>query len=179
MGVDRLENAIGDRQMIGVVLLDLKRAFEVVDRNILIKKLQRYGLRAAVLEWFRCYLENRSQRVKFNGILSQPINVNMGVPQGSVLGPLLFLLYINDITEVMTDDCSIRLFADDALIYATGYSRQEINERLNEQMIRVDDWLSRNRLYPNVSKTKAMLIRGMRRKVAGQDFKVKFRGRGV
>jgi len=76
----------------------------------------------------------------------------------------------------MTANCSIRLFADDALIYATGSSRQEINERLNEQMIRVDDWLSRNRLYPNVSKTKAMLIRGIRRKVAEQDFKVTFRG---
>jgi len=76
----------------------------------------------------------------------------------------------------MTDDCSIRLFADDALIYTTGYFRQKINGRLNEQMIRMDDWLNRNRLYPNVSKTKAMLIKGMRRKVAEQDFKVKFRG---
>jgi len=64
------KNAIGKRQMIGVVFLDLKRVFEVVDRRVLIKKLQRYGLRAAVLEWFRCYLENREQRVKFNGILS-------------------------------------------------------------------------------------------------------------
>jgi len=172
------KNAIGDRQMIGVVFLDLKRAFEVVDRSVLIRKLQRYGLRAAVLEWFKCYLENRSQRVKFNGVLSKPIDVNFGVPQGSVLGPLLFLLYINDIMDVMTADCSIRLFADDALIYATGSSRQEINERLNEQMIRMDDWLSRNRLYSNVSKTKAMLIRRMRRKVAEQDFKVKFRGGG-
>jgi len=131
------KNAIGDRQIIGVVFLDLKRAFEVVDRSVLLKKLQRYGLRAAVLERFKCYLENRSQRVKFNGVLSEPIDVNFGIPQ--VLGPLLFLLYINDITEVMTADCSIRLFADDALIYATGSSRQEINERLNEQMSRVDD----------------------------------------
>jgi len=172
-----LKNAIGDRQMIGVVFLDLKRAFKVVDRNVLLKKLQRYGLRAAVLEWSKCYLENRSQRVKFNGVLSEPMDVNFGVPQRSVLGPLLFLLYINDITEVMTADCSIRFFADDALIYATGSSREEINERLNEQMIRVDDWLNRNRLYPNVSKTKAMLIRGIRRKVAEQDFKVKSGGK--
>jgi len=126
--------------MIGVVFLDLKRAFEMIDRSILIRNLQRYDLRAAVLEWFNCYLENRSQRVKFNGVLSEPIDVNFGVPQGSVLGPLLFLLYINDITEAMTADCSIRLFAYDVLIYATGSSRQEINERLNEQMIRVDDW---------------------------------------
>jgi len=171
------KNAIGDRQMIHSIP-GSKRAFEVIDRSVLLKKLQRYGLRAAVLEWFKCYLENRSHTVKFNGVLSEPIDVNFGVSQDSVLGPLLFLLYINDITEVMTADCSIRLFADDALIYATGSSRQEINERLNEQMIRVDNWLSRNRLYPNVSKTKAMLIRGIRRKVTEQDFKVMFRGRG-
>jgi len=76
----------------------------------------------------------------------------------------------------MTDDCSIRLFADDALIYATEYSRQEINDKLNEQMIRVDDWLNRNRLYLNVSKTKIMLIRGIRRKVTENDFNVRFRG---
>jgi len=163
--------------MIGVVFLDLQRAFEVVDRNVLLKTLQRYSLMAAVLGWFKCYLENRSQRVKFNGVLSESMDVNFGVPQSSVLGPLLFLLYINDITEAMIADCSIRLFADDALIYATGSSRQESNERLNEQMIRVEDWL-RNRLYRNVSKTKAMLIRGIRRKVAEQNFKVKFRGSG-
>jgi len=170
------KNVIGDRQMIGVVFLDLKRAFEVVDRSILIRKLQRYGLR--VLEWFRCYLENRSQRVKFNGVLSEPIDVNFGVPQGSILSPLLFLLYINDITEVMTADCCIRLFADDALIYVTGSSRQEINDKLNEQVIRVDDWLNRNKLHLNVSKTKVMLIREIRRKIAENDFKVKFRGGG-
>jgi len=162
--------------MIGVVFLDLKRAFEVVDRSILIRKLQRYGLRAVVLEWFRCYLEKRSQRVKFNGVLSEPIDVNFEVPQGLVLGLLLFLLYINDITEAMTADCSIKLFADDELIYATGSTRQEINDKLNEQMIRVDDWLSRNKLYLNVSKTKVMLIRRVRRKVAENNFKVKFRG---
>jgi len=89
--------------MIGVIFLDLKRAFEVVDRKILIRKLQKYGLKAAILKWFKSYLENRSERVKFNSILTKPININIGVPQESVLGPLLFLLYINDITEVINN----------------------------------------------------------------------------
>jgi len=101
------KNAIGERLMIGMVFLDLKKPLEVVDRSVLIKKLQRYG-RIAVLERFRCYLENKSQRVKFNAILSEPIDVNLGIPQGSVSGQLLFLLYINDMTKVMNGDCSVR-----------------------------------------------------------------------
>jgi len=102
--------------MIRVVFLDLRRAFELVDRNILLKKLEWYGIKGVVLSWFKSYLENRTQRVKFNGMLSDPIAVRLRVPQGSVLGPL-FLLYINDLVKVICDNCEIKLFADDALIY--------------------------------------------------------------
>lgn len=107
--------------MTGVVFVDLRRAFKMVDRNILIRKLGWYGIEGVVLKWFKNYLENRTQRVKFNGKLSEPIDVKLEVPQRSVLEPLLFLIYINDIKTVINDTCKIRLFADDALIYITDY----------------------------------------------------------
>lgn len=171
------KKTIGEGKIIGVVFLDLKRAFEVVDRKILIKKLQWYGINGAVLNWFKSYLENRSQRVKFNGILSAAINVDLGVPQGSVLGPLLFLIYINDIVEVVGDNCEIRLFADDAIIYTTGYSCVEINNKLHKQMEKIDEWVKRNRLSVNVEKTKVMLIRGVRKKVNEENIKIKLRSK--
>jgi len=105
-----------------------------------------------------------------------PIGVDLGVPQGSVLGPLLFLLYINDIAEVINDKCAIRLFADDALIYTIGHSSQEISDNLNEQMLKIERWLDVNRLVVNISKTKLMLIRGTRRKVVENDVVVKLKG---
>ena len=164
---------IGEGKLIGVVFLDLRRAFEVVNRDILINKLERFGLKGNVLKWFKSYLENRTQRVKFNGRLSNAIRVDLGVPQGSVLGPLLFLLYINDITDVISDKCVIRLFADDALIYTTGHSSQEISDKLNEQIMKVETWLDKNRLTVNISKTKIMVIRGVRRRAVEEVVKVK------
>lgn len=105
-------------------------------------------------------------------MLSDPIAVKLGVPQGSVLGPLLFLLYINDIVKIICSNCEIRLFADDALIYVTGYSSQEINDSLNEQMGKVEEWLNINRLQLNVNKTKVMLVRSVRKKVSESNIKV-------
>jgi len=122
--------------------------------NILLKKLKWYRIKGIVLSWFKSYLKNRTQRVKFNGMLSDPA-VKLGVLQGSVLGlivfgNIIFALYKWS-NKVIYDNCEIRLFADDALIYVTGYSSQEINESLNKQMKNIEEWLKINRLQLNVS----------------------------
>lgn len=104
--------------------------------------------------------------------MSDSIKVDSGVPQGSVLGPLLFLLYINDIMEVVKDGCEIRLFADDALIYAIGHSSEEINDKLNAQIKKVEEWLKLNRLRLNADKTKVMLIRGIRKKTVENNVRI-------
>jgi len=104
---------INEGKIVGIIFLDLERAFELVDRNILIEKLEWYGIKGVVSSWFKSYLENRTQRVKFSGMSSDFIIVK-GVPQGSLLGLLLFLIYINHLVKVISDKCEIRLFADDA-----------------------------------------------------------------
>src|SRR5436190_13702128 len=108
--------------MIGVIFMDLKRAFETVDRDRLVGKLYQYGIRGVALEWLRSYLSNRKQQVKFQNKYSKPIATKYGVPQGSVLGPLLFIVYINDIVKACTNECNIKMFADDTLLYVVGVS---------------------------------------------------------
>ncbi|XP_036340251.1 uncharacterized protein LOC118749554 [Rhagoletis pomonella] len=106
---------LNNKNVVVSVFLDLKRAFETVDRDILLKKLQRIGITGTELEWFSSYLKQRRQRTVINTAISEELEVPIGLPQGSVLAPILFLIYINDIVNAV-EGCEIRLFADDALI---------------------------------------------------------------
>ena len=96
-----------------VIYLDLKKAFDTVPHRRLIAKLKAYGIRGEVIKWVECFLKNRKQRVKLNGASSDEADVLSGVPQGSVLGPILFLVYINDLPDNIRS--KIKLFADDAI----------------------------------------------------------------
>lgn len=100
---------------VGVVFIDFKRAFETINRPRLLEKLKMYGLNGAVIKWFQSYLTERFQKTKYGCEVSGEKETKFGVPQGSVLGPTLFSLYINDIKSAVKD-CSINLFADDTLL---------------------------------------------------------------
>ena len=129
-----------------------KKAFDTVNHTILLNKLEHYGIRGSALKWFNSYLSNISQYVSINNTTSDTKHITCGVPQGSVLGPLLFLLYINDLPNI-SNQLPFFLFADDTNIYSEANNLDEIQEVMNEGLKLLRDWLIANRLALNVSKT--------------------------
>ena len=147
-----------DRKLVnGVLFLDLKKAFDTVDHTILIKKLQYLGLNQSAVEWFKSYLGDRVQMCAVNGVLSDPDQLSCGVPQGTILGPLLFLIYINDLPNCVKYS-STRMFADDTNLTASGSSIPEIKTMLDKDIECLVEWLCVNKLTLNVIKTEYMLI---------------------
>lgn len=139
------------------VFLDFSKAFDTVKHSILLSKLQHYGIRGVTNDWFRSYLSGRSQFVEVNGVGSDRLDVHFGVPQGSVLGPLLFLLYINDM-ENSSSELRFIHFADDTTVFLSGSDADHLCDLLNVELGKIDLWLQTNRLSLNISKTCYMLF---------------------
>lgn len=153
--------------MVGVIFIDFKRVFETVDREKLLEKLFQYGIKGTVLKWLRSYLENITQQVRFNNKWSKSLTTKYGVPQGSVLGPLLFIIYINDIVKTCPEGYNIKMFADDTIIYVSGESSIELENKINIIFNKVEKWMNINRLKINADKTKYMIVRGVRKEIKG------------
>lgn len=149
--------AVNEGKVIVAVFLDLRRAFETVDRSILIDKLRAYGIGDIELEWFKSYLSHRKQRTRVNEQISKDIDVLLGVPQGSILGVLLFLVYINDMEKAI-DIAELVLFADDALLYVIGDSIDEGVRKINSDLEKLSDWFKMNKLMLNIDKSKCMIV---------------------
>lgn len=155
--IDTWKNNMDHNLCTVVLFLDLRRAFETIDRDIMLTKLNNLGIDGTVLKWFQNYLEGRKQMVVCDNIVSTESDIDYGVPQGSVLGPMLFILYINDIRKVLKH-CKLKLFADDMAMSIEGNSEQDIREKLNEDLSNVIEWFNKNRLKLNVEKTKLMVV---------------------
>lgn len=140
-----------------VVFLDLSKAFDTVDHSILLKKLSLYGISQESLIWFTysSYLSNRKQQCFVNGHLSVPRTITCGVPQGSILGPLLFLIYINDLPYCL-EYSNPRMY--DATLTTTGQSLNELIYATNSDLSNISQWLLANKLSLNVAKTEHMFI---------------------
>ena len=137
--------------------MDLKKAFDTVDHAILLRKLEKYGFRGTPLKWVENYLNERTQCVKILNCESSFVNIVCGVPQGSVLGPLFFLLYVNDIDNVCTDLYSV-LFADDTNLFISGKEIEPLYSSMNTALGKIVTWLQSNKLSLNVLKTHYMLF---------------------
>ena len=141
----------------GLVFIDLKKAFDTVDHEILCKKLRVYGVQHRELSWFRSYLSNRKQFCRVNGVASDIMDIEVGVPQGSCLGPLLFLIYINDLPQAVQGS-TVSMYADDTSLCHQSYDMTQLNEAINNDLRHLDTWLQGNKLSLNVAKTHSMLI---------------------
>ena len=134
------------------ILVDLQKAFDTVNHNILLSKLEHYGIRGCALQWFRSYLSDRKQCVSVNGSNSDLLSVTCGVPQGSVLGPLLFLIYTNDLPNA-SKRLTFYLFADDTNIYYESKDLANLTKTVNKELRLVKKWVDANKLSLNIDKT--------------------------
>ena len=155
--VENITTAMDNGKFTIGVFIDLKKAFDTVDHSILVTKLDHYGIRGVAKQWLSSYLENRKQYVCFNGTDSGFLPITCGVPQGSILGPTLFLLYVNDLCNVSTRLTSI-LFADDTSCFIEGTDLADMCVQLSSEMNKLSTWFKTNRLSLNVSKTNCMIF---------------------
>ena len=152
---DRWVSGARHGRLNGVVLLDLLAAFDLVDSKLLVEKLRIYGMEDDFAERVTCYLTNRKQAVWIDHILSDWLDVSVGVPQGSILGPLLFIIFANDLPQCLT--CQVDSYADDSTLTSTKDSIEELNDDLNHNCYLVNQWMYQNQLCLNADKTHLLI----------------------
>ena len=149
------------------VFIDLKKAFDTVDHNILLNKLNYYGFRGIVNDWFSSYLKNRTQTTQVGQNISNNVEVSCGVPQGSVLGPLLFLLYVNDMHKC-SDKLKFYLFADDTNILYADKNMKALESTVNIELRHLYDWLTASKLTLNIKKSNFVIFHSYQKRLAYQ-----------
>lgn len=159
---------LGQGLQVNTIYTDFSKAFDSVNHNILVEKLKSFGIHGSLLRWLQSYLSQRTQNVKFKSYVSRDINVTSGVPQGSHLGPLLFLIFINDIKLSLTG-CKFLLFADDLKIFHPIKSPLDC-EVLRRDLLALSNWCQTNRLLLNISKCKVMSFSNSKNQISEPYF---------
>ena len=170
---DKLVTELDKSKLPIAIFLDLSKAFDTIDHDILLHKLRYYGISGTSLEWFKSYLSNRRQFVQFKNSTSSQSMLTTGVPQGSILGPLLFIIYMNDIAQV-TDKFHFTIYADDTTLiapmcsfsYNSTKDYHTISQNINKELQIITDWLALNKLSLNAKKTKMMIFHFPQRNIS-------------
>ena len=169
---EAVRNTLDNKRLGCGIFVDLQKAFDTVNHRILLSKLEHYGVRGCALEWFKSYLSDRKQYVSVNGSNSNLLPITCGVPQGSVLGPLLFLIYINDLPNA-SKKLTFYLFADDTNIYYESKDLSNLIKIVNKELRLVKKWLDANKLSLNIDKTNYIIFHSSSVKVpSGPDIKI-------
>ena len=164
LSVDKIISALDKNNFVLGVFLDFSKAFDTIDHDILVQKLDNYGIRGVANKWFESYLKDRYQYVCYDGINSSYGKISCGVPQGSILGPLLFLIYINDLASICNQLFPV-MYADDSNLFAEGSDIIELQNIMNRELVKVSRWLRLNKLSLNIDKTHFMIFKRQRRLV--------------
>ena len=167
--------SMDEGKVTGLLFIDISKAFDSLNHKVLLRKLEHLGLSERSLRWFRSYLADRQQSVLINGELSEPHTITLGVPQGSILGPLLFNVYINSLPNAVKKTRMI-LYADDAVLFCDASTRQELQVALEREFTKISNWYTDNRLTINVKKTKLMLAGSKRMLSLFEDFELQSNG---
>ena len=166
---DGIRMEISQGKYVGMVLIDLQKAFDTVDHDILLEKLDAMGFNHN--KWFESYLKGRKQMVVVNDVSSETGIVTCGVPQGSILGPLLFLCYVNDMP--ISVKCKLLLYADDSALIVSGFDSKKIADELSRELESCRQWLIDNKLSLHLGKTEAILFGSKRKLKRANSFDVK------
>ena len=168
-------NAIDNKELLIAVFLDLSKAFDTVEHNILLKKMDHYGIRGIINNWFKSYLNNRFLFVNYLGVKSELMSVPCSVAQGSILGPTLFSILVNDLGNVL-EFCKCIMYADDTTIYLNGRTYLLTHAKIQKDIRSIAEWLKANKLSLNIEKTCYITFRSKTSKVKVDRHNLKIDG---
>ena len=156
--LNHLHHLCDQKKQCAIVSLDLSKAFDSINHQLLINKLQKLNLSSSALKWISSYLSNRKQRTKFEKFTSEQVEVKSGVPQGSILGPLLFLTFTNDLPLVFKDKCKIMSYADDTQLIVEADTFPTLIKKIEEVISLAQGWYSSNSMKNNTDKSEVLII---------------------